>query len=88
MLYMVVEHFKDETEVYRRFRGKGRMMPEGLAYVSSWIDLGFKKCFQLMETDDVRVFDEWTANWNDIMDFEIFPVMSSTEAAEKIAEQF
>ena len=88
MLYMVVEHFKDETGVYRRFREKGRMMPEGLTYVSSWIDTEFKKCFQLMETDDARVFDEWTANWNDIVDFEIFPVMSSTEAAEKIAGQF
>ncbi len=84
MLYMVVEHYKDAPEIYRRFREKGRMMPEGLTYVSSWIDADFKKCFQLMETADVRLFDEWTANWNDLMDFEIFPVMSSSEAAEKI----
>ena len=82
---MVVEHFKDEAQIYRRFREKGRMMPEGLIYVSSWIDTEFKKCFQLMETDDVRLFDEWIANWNDLMDFEIFPVMSSSEASEKIA---
>ena len=82
---MVVEHFKDAPEIYRRFREKGRMMPEGLNYVSSWIDADFKKCFQLMETDDVKLFDEWIANWNDITDFEIFPVMNSGEAAEKIA---
>ena len=88
MLFMVVEHFKDEVEIYRRFREKGRMMPEGLRYVSSWIDTDFRKCFQLMETDDATLFDEWTANWNDIMDFEIFPVMSSNEAAEKVARRF
>ncbi|MDQ3179472.1 MAG: DUF3303 domain-containing protein [Acidobacteriota bacterium] len=87
MLFMVVEHFKDEVEIYRRFREKGRMMPEGLNYVSSWIDTDFKKCFQLMETDDARIFDEWIANWNDIMNFEIFPVISSNEAAEKIAKR-
>ncbi len=81
---MVVEHFKDEVEIYRRFREKGRMMPAGLNYVSSWIDTDFKKCFQLMETDDAKLFDEWTANWSDVMDFEIFPVMSSNEAAEKV----
>ena len=88
MLFMVVEHFKDEVEIYRRFREKGRMMPEGLNYVSSWIDTDFRKCFQLMETDDATLFDEWTANWSDIIDFEIFPVMSSNEAAEKIARRF
>ncbi|MGI9056726.1 MAG: DUF3303 domain-containing protein [Pyrinomonadaceae bacterium] len=88
MLFMVVEHFKDEVEIHRRFREKGRMMPEGLNYVSSWIDTDFRKCFQLMETDDATLFDEWTANWSDIIDFEIFPVMSSNEAAEKIARRF
>ncbi len=80
---MIVEDFKDTPEIYRRFGEKGRMMPEGLTYISSWIDTEFKKCFQLMETDDVQLFDEWILNWNDLMDFEIFPVMSSAEAAEK-----
>lgn len=84
MLYMVVEHFKDETEIYSRFREKGRMMPEGLNYISSWIDTDFKKCFQLMETDDAKFFDEWIANWDDLMDFEIFSVMTSKEASEKV----
>ena len=84
---MVIEHFKDEVEIYRRFREKGRMMPEGLNYVSSWIDTDFEKCFQLMETENAKLFDEWTLNWNDIVDFEIFPVMSSKKAAEKVAEK-
>lgn len=84
---MVVEHFKDAPEIYRRFAEKGRMMPEGLHYVSSWIDADFKKCFQLMETDDARLFDEWIANWNDLTDFEVFPVMTSAEASEKMAEK-
>ena len=87
MLFMVVEHFKDEAEIYRRYREKGRMTPEGLNYVSSWIQTDFKKCYQLMETDDEKLFDEWTANWRDIVDFEIFPVMTSAEASVKIAER-
>lgn len=87
MQYMVVEHFKDPEEIYRRFRKRGRMMPEGLYYVSSWVDTELKRCFQLMETDDVKLFDEWIANWNDLADFEVFPVMSSKEAAEKMTEK-
>lgn len=87
MLFMVVEHFKDEAEIYRRYREKGRMTPEGLNYVSSWIQTDFKKCYQLMETDDEKLFEEWTANWCDIVDFDIFPVMTSAEASVKIAER-
>ena len=79
---MVVENFKDASEIYRRFREKGRMMPEGLNYVSSWVDTDLTKCFQLMETDDVKLFDKWIANWRDIVDFEIFPVINSSEAAK------
>lgn len=81
---MVVEKFKDAPEIYRRFDEKGRMMPEGLNYVSSWIDTEVKQCFQLMETEDVTLFDEWIANWKDLADFEIIPVITSAEAREKI----
>lgn len=84
MLYMVVENFKDKDKVYRRFAKKGRMIPDGLNYVSSWVDADFKRCFQLMETDNAALFDEWIANWNDLADFEIIPVMTSKEAAEKV----
>ena len=86
-LYMVVEHFKngDAMPVYRRFRDRGRMAPEGLVYVSSWVDQKLERCFQLMETDDPALFDQWIANWSDIVDFEIHLVMTSQEAVEKIA---
>lgn len=87
MLFMVVETFKNEAEIYRRFRDKGRMMPEGLSYVSSWIQNDFKKCYQLMETENFALFAEWTANWDDLTDFEIFPVITSVEAAKIRAER-
>ena len=87
MLYMVVEHFKnkDAVPVYRRFRDKGRMMPVGLIYVSSWVDQELGRCYQLMETDDHALLDEWMANWNDLIDFEVYPVITSKEAVEKVA---
>jgi Protein of unknown function (DUF3303) len=84
MLYMVIERFNEGTasEIYRRFREKGRMMPEGLEYISSWIDLGFRTCWQLMQTEDFTLFDKWIANWRDLVDFEIAPVRTSAEAVE------
>jgi hypothetical protein len=85
-LYMVVEHFKngDAAPIYRRFRESGRMMPEGLVYVSSWIDERLERCYQLMETHDRALLDEWMGHWSDLMDFEVHPVITSKEAVEKI----
>lgn len=83
MLYMVIETFKDAPAIYERLAEKGRMMPEGLIYVSSWIDEDMSRCFQVMETDDINLFDEWIANWSDLMDFEVIPVITSAEAREK-----
>ena len=86
-LYMVIEHFKggDAAPVYRRFRDHGRLAPEGLTYVSSWVDASLTRCYQLMETDDPHLLDAWIARWSDIVDFEVHPVIRSTEAAERIA---
>lgn len=86
MLYMIIEHFKngDALPVYRRFRDEGRLAPEGLTYVSSWVDEKMQQCFQIMETDDRTLLDAWIANWADIVDFEVFPIMTSKEAVEKI----
>ena len=86
-LYMVVEHFKnkDAVPVYRRFRDSGRMAPQGLLYVSSWVDYKFERCYQLMETDDRSLLDEWMAKWSDLADFEVYSVVTSQEAAAKIA---
>jgi Protein of unknown function (DUF3303) len=86
-LYMVVEQFKnkDAVAVYRRFRQSGRMAPEGLMYVSSWVDDKLERCYQLMETHDRRLLDEWMANWSDLIKFEVHAVVTSKEAADKIA---
>jgi hypothetical protein len=87
MLFMVIEHFRnrDAKAVYRRFRDQGRMAPEGLVYVNSWIEANFDRCFQLMECDDPRLLQEWIASWGDLVDFEIVPVVPSNETAETIA---
>ncbi len=84
MLYMVVERFKEGTaaQIYERFQEKGRMMPPGLEYVSSWIDLNFKICYQVMQTEDRSLFQPWMNAWSDLIDFEIIPVRSSAEAAQ------
>jgi hypothetical protein len=84
MLYMVVERFKEggAPEIYRRLRDKGRMMPEGLEYVSSWIDLDFKTCYQLMRTEDESLFRRWTDAWDDLMEFEIVPVRPSVQMVD------
>jgi len=86
-LYMIIEHFKinDPTPIYRRFRDKGRMAPEGLLYISSWTDESLTRCYQLMETSDRTLIDNWIANWSDLIDFEVHSVISSAEAAQKIA---
>jgi Domain of unknown function (DUF3303) len=86
MLYMVIECFREGAapEIYRRFREKGRMMPAGLEYVSSWIDLDFNVCWQLMQTEDFALLDQWTANWRDLIDFEIVPVRTSAEAVQLV----
>jgi len=87
MLFMVVEKFKnrDALAVYRRFRDQGRMMPDGLKYVASWIEANFDRCFQLMECDDPRLFQQWVIRWHDLMDFEIVPVVSSKDTMETIS---
>ena len=86
-LYMVIEHFKggDAVPVYRRFREHGRLAPEGLSYVSSWVDTKFDRCYQVMETDDRRLLDEWMARWSDLVDFEVHQVLTSPEAMTVIA---
>lgn len=86
-LYMVVEHFRggDAVPVYRRFGERGRLAPDGLTYVSSWVDETLQRCYQLMETDDPALLDQWMANWRDLVEFEVYPVMTSSEAATRVA---
>jgi len=87
MLYMIVERFKDPPAIYRRLREKGRMMPEGLEYVSSWIAVDLKICWQLMRAEDESLFQGWIDNWKDLVDFEIFPVRTSAEVRETMEKQ-
>jgi hypothetical protein len=82
MLYMVVERFKPgaAVEVYRRAREHGRLLPDGLVYVSSWVDHNFTTCFQIMETEDEGLFSQWIKEWEDLVKFEVIPVRTSAEA--------
>ena len=86
MLFMVIESFRngEAVPVYRRFRDRGRMAPEGLRYVASWVTRDFRRCYQVMETDDPRLLDEWLAAWSDLVEFEVLPVVTSAEAAAEI----
>ncbi len=88
MLVMVIERFKPgrTTDVYARFREKGRMLPDGLEYLNSWVDTDRTLCFQLMKTEDRSLLTEWMSNWNDLVDFEVFPVVSSTEMQQMMGE--
>ena len=86
MLFMVIERFRgrDAKAVYRRFRDQGRMMPDGLKYVASWIEPNFDRCFQVMECDDARLLQEWLLGWNDLVECEIVPVVPSAETRELV----
>jgi hypothetical protein len=87
MLFMVVERFRTPgaVEVYRRARDKGRMLPDGVRYVSSWVDLDFTRCFQLMEAESADALEPWFAKWKDLVAFEVIPVRTSAQASEAIA---
>ena len=87
MLFMVIERFKhrNAAAVYRRAQERGRMLPDGLTYVGSWVEANFDRCFQLMECDDPGLFQKWILNWHDLIDFDIVPVVPSKETLENVA---
>ena len=84
---MIIESFRggDPVPVYRRFRDRGRLAPEGLRYVSSWVTQDLTRCYQVMECEDRALLDRWMANWRDVTDFEVISVMTSAEAAASVA---
>lgn len=87
MLFLVIEKYRDgdPKPVYRRFKEKGRMAPPGARYGFSWVTTDFERCFQVMDCDDRGVLDKWMANWSDIVDFEVFPIITSEKASAAIA---
>jgi hypothetical protein len=84
--YMIIERFRDgdAVPVYRRFRERGRMAPEGLTYVASWVTDDMTRCYQIMEAPDLAMLEQWMANWRDLVEFEVQEVISSPEAVERI----
>jgi len=87
MLYMVIETFGDgdPVPVYRRLRDQGRLMPEGIEYRVSWVTDDLRRCFQIKECQDRSLLDQWMANWHDLAEFEVIPVLTSAEAAAAVA---
>jgi hypothetical protein len=85
MLYMVIETFHggDAAPVYRRVRERGRLLPDGLRYVVSWVTQDLTRCYQVMETDDRGLLDDWIRSWEDLVAFEVHPVVTSAEAAAR-----
>lgn len=86
MLFMVVERFKggDPVPVYRRFRDRGRLAADGLRYVDSWVSEDWRCCYQVMECDDRALLDQWIAQWQDLVDFEVIAVITSDQAVTRI----
>lgn len=88
MLFMIVEHYRnnDPRPVYKRFREQGRLAPDGVEYISSWVDTELARCFQLMQSPDAELLKEWMSRWEDLVAFEFWPVVTSAEAAERVAQ--
>jgi hypothetical protein len=86
VLYLIVEHFRggNPRPVYERFRERGRLAPEGLRYVSSWVTDDLSRCYQVMECDDRALLDAWIAAWVDLVDFDVIPVVTSAEASARV----
>jgi len=86
LMYMVIEHFRngDAAPVYARFRERGRLTPDGLTYVASWVDSTLRCCYQVMETADPTLLEQWMDGWRDLVDFEVHPVIGSAEAAARV----
>jgi hypothetical protein len=88
MQFMVIEHFRNQNAkaVYARFREQGRLMPEGLTFVASWVSADLARCFQVMECDDLTLLQRWVAEWADLTGFEIVPVVAGKETAAALSQ--
>jgi len=86
-LFMIVEHFRngEAVPVYRRFKERGRMPPDGVRYISSWVTEDLATCYQVMDTADPQLLDQWMRKWSDVIEFEVHPVITSHEALQRLA---
>ena len=86
MLYVIIEHFRDgkARPVYERFRNRGRLAPDGLQYVSSWVTADLHHCYQVMECGDRALLEQWITAWSDLVEFEVVPVITSAEASAQV----
>ncbi len=84
MQFMVIETFLHGPEpVYARLRDKGRLMPDGLTYVSSWVSRDRKTCYQIVECGEPKLLEQWMESWRDLVDFQVVEIVSSAEAARE-----
>jgi hypothetical protein len=88
MLFMAIERFRDRDAraVYRHFREHGRLLPDGLAYVGSWVEANLERCFQLVECEDARQLQQWAVRWHGLIDFEFIPVVPGKDTAAAMAQ--
>jgi hypothetical protein len=89
MLFMIIERFRNQEAkaVYQRFREQGRLAPDGLSYLGSWVEASLDRCFQLMECDDAVLLQQWVARWSDLVSFEIVPVAPGKDTAEAFLQE-
>lgn len=86
MTYMIIEKFYPEKikSLYQRFAEEGRLLPEGVEFIDSWINEDVTLCFQLMKSESREKLEEWISNWEGYAEFEIIPVISSETAKQKV----
>jgi Domain of unknown function (DUF3303) len=88
MLFMVIERFRSQNAkaIYSRFGEKGRLTPDGLGFVDSWVTADLGRCFQIMECDDLTLLQRWVAEWSDLIEFEIVPVVRGNDTGAALLQ--
>jgi hypothetical protein len=88
--YLIIESYRSDKshEIYQRFSEKGRMLPQGVEYVDSWVEMNMQKCYQIMRSESLGKLLIWTEQWKDLVDFEIIPVLTSEEVVQKLVPPF